>query len=966
MALITNNISGSSRGNSTVGITGSIIVSRPGTGESFPQLHGSNTLLQVSGTRNSSGTETPNVLFSGDTFVSGGFGVSDYIQLKTVDNLNLPPNNGSSFIYTSGSNHDLYFQQRHGADINATRLRWLEGSLSTGLLHGGVLSTSVGSTTFKISAGSGIVVTMSASLTSDPYPRVKYIEWADKNNISLPYSGSAQITYVALDEDAQVLQQTSPYTNTDYYHKIVLGRVLHQWNDITNGVISSPSVAYGINQSNEEFVRAFGPLKLTGHYFEASGSAPTLQLKKTAGKSYVTGRNYTSNPDSPNLIQPTTDVAPTTSKIFYEYINASGVPVILNNGGVGYTSIDPSQWNNQGTLAGVQSNRFTIQRVYWFPNSVNKAFFVYYGVKEYQTLEEAQVGISNESFVEGDNTAGAAIFLGWIIVKNGTTNLLSATDAKIIQAGLFRNSSGGGGAGGGSVLTNPGGASTNVQFNDAGYFGGDSQFTFDKTTHTLNVTNLSATGLTGSLTRLQDGAPYLVALSSSVMAQTGGISISTGSNGQVSASYYVFPEDVTVSIQSGRSFGRYVNGDVIPAKGKTPAELIKLATFYPLEPTVSLTENAGFTIPFNHPGVNLGLTGSYTINSLGGSVDNTKLLFQQTSTGATNPGGSWTSLSTSTNNPLKFDKTISSDGYNRWKYWVRYEVTGSYGECSASLKSYTTTTYSSPISTSLSDTSTTYYKQRYSTGFTNGYGETFNLRPNGNTETKIASTLSVNSQYVPMTFYITQFATSATSSDPDPSSSWSDITTLGISGSLSNLTTKNVLATNYHSFNQSTIKKARYRFDVSDGYVANNKIYPGNGIIEFSDVLFCGVLPGSNGITPNGDSYLPTNSDLTLIESLGNKTFSKYVATNGQIHFTANNTERNWLIAIPSEYTIDKDNSKDSAQNSVLAITDLNLSYTFTPATSNAGGYSKTYKTYYIHASAAPGWVTNTFTIKFL
>ena len=77
-----------------------------------------------------------------------------------------------------------------------------------------------------------------------------------------------------------------------------------------------------------------------------------------------------------------------------------------------------------------------------------------------------------------------------------------------------------GSAGGGGT---PGGLTTQVQFNDAGVFGGDANFTFNKTTDTLTVTNLS-----GSLTRLSDGTPYLVAGSN--------VTIVTGSNGAVTIS----------------------------------------------------------------------------------------------------------------------------------------------------------------------------------------------------------------------------------------------------------------------------------------------------------------------------------------------------------------------------------------------------------------------------------------------
>ena len=72
----------------------------------------------------------------------------------------------------------------------------------------------------------------------------------------------------------------------------------------------------------------------------------------------------------------------------------------------------------------------------------------------------------------------------------------------------------------GSSQVTLGGTNTNVQFNDGGVLGGDANFTFNKSTDTLTVTNLS-----GSLTKLSTGGDYLVAGS--------GIQLSTGSSGAV-------------------------------------------------------------------------------------------------------------------------------------------------------------------------------------------------------------------------------------------------------------------------------------------------------------------------------------------------------------------------------------------------------------------------------------------------
>ena len=74
--------------------------------------------------------------------------------------------------------------------------------------------------------------------------------------------------------------------------------------------------------------------------------------------------------------------------------------------------------------------------------------------------------VSKVSISGGDN--------GYFLQTDGTGNLTWAA------------------AGGGGGNGSPGGANTQVQFNDAGTFGGDSGFTYNKTTNTLFVENISA------------------------------------------------------------------------------------------------------------------------------------------------------------------------------------------------------------------------------------------------------------------------------------------------------------------------------------------------------------------------------------------------------------------------------------------------------------------------------------------
>lgn len=366
----------------------------------------------------------------------------------------------SSYVYSSGSTNDIYFTRVDGSYTNTTRLRWLESNLSTGLLHGGRLSTENGTTKFSIEAGHGIYVDFNSSYTDEPRPVIKDIMWNAFVSQSLTYVASYQITYVAIDTNGQIVQSVNPFTDGDFDNKIVLGRILHQNGNVTNGAITAPVVSYARNQNILPFIKAFGPLKISGHSLSSPSS--NLGVVRSAGESYVIGRNYTINSDSPDYVTSTTDIAMVTPKIFREYWTGGTTALVIdNNGGSGYTAIDPLYYNpgGAGLVEVSASSKFTIQRVYWFPNSVNKALHIYYGVAEYNSIADAQAAVNTESFTESLYTAVEAIYVGYIIVKKSCTNLNTSADAKIVMVGLSRVTAGGGAGGASSGASAPTSAS---------------------------------------------------------------------------------------------------------------------------------------------------------------------------------------------------------------------------------------------------------------------------------------------------------------------------------------------------------------------------------------------------------------------------------------------------------------------------------------------------------------------------
>lgn len=352
-----------------------------------------------------------------------------------------------SYIYVSGSTNDLYFTQNGNGYANTTRLRWLEGNLYTGLLHGGLIS-SASSTTFNISSGSGVIVSLNASLTDDPYPTVQYLNWGNFTGQSLTYLTSSIQTFVGIGPNGQIIQQTEPWSDGQYNTSISIGTVLHQNLSTINGFITYPNVAYGYKQRTYDFIKAFGPLKLSGYTLLPSGSS-TGSLVVGSGTAWADGRNYQVDPNNPSYI---TDPGTNISKIFRYYQSGSSFVQNTNNGN-GFLGIDPGNYNpnGSGSLTPVSpGSPWTNQRVFWYPNSATKGIVVYYGTAQYTTLTEAINNLPYEQFVETPNTAQNAIYLGAIAIKyNGS--LQNSADFRILPGGIFRSV--GGSGGGGSVVT---------------------------------------------------------------------------------------------------------------------------------------------------------------------------------------------------------------------------------------------------------------------------------------------------------------------------------------------------------------------------------------------------------------------------------------------------------------------------------------------------------------------------------
>jgi hypothetical protein len=425
--------------NSSTTISGSLLITGSTTQIGNNTISGNTVIsgsLTVSGSQPGAAT---NINIYGDTSINGAIKF-----LPLVENIDTVVS--ASYIYVSGSTNDLYFTQNGNGYANTTRLRWLEGNLYTGLLNGGLI-TSQSSTVYQINSGSGIIVNLNASIANNPYPTVEYVNWSNLSASIAPTSASYDQTFIGVQSGGTIYAQGTPFVAGQFDTLIPIGIVLHQNHSTINGVKTQPSLAYGFKQRSNIFTRAFGPLKLSGFTVAPSGSS-TGSLVIGSGTAYQDGANYPIDPNNPSYV---TDAGTSVSKIFRYY--QSGSQWVYNtNNGAGYPTIDPVNYSNNGTLATVGASNYSIQRVYWYPNSTTKAIVVYYGNAIYGTLSDAVSNLNVESFSEAPNTAANAVYLGAYAIKGGNNTTLQNTNHFTwLAGGLFRGVSGAGG--GGSTVT---------------------------------------------------------------------------------------------------------------------------------------------------------------------------------------------------------------------------------------------------------------------------------------------------------------------------------------------------------------------------------------------------------------------------------------------------------------------------------------------------------------------------------
>lgn len=152
----------------------------------------------------------------------------------------------------------------------------------------------------------------------------------------------------------------------------------------------------------------------------------------------------------------------------------------------------------------------------------------------------------------------------------------------------------------------------------------------------------------------------------------------------------VFQNDIVVSLADGKTLGRYEDGDTIPAQGLTAEQVLNLIAQESIIPTVNL--NSPTAVQFNQTAIANVLNFSFTINTLGATVETVSLEFRRNNT------GTWSVL-TDDENLTTFTHNLTDTAFNTQVFNYRYVVKDSTGAENTALFNITPQAYVAPTIT---------------------------------------------------------------------------------------------------------------------------------------------------------------------------------------------------------------------------------------------------------------------------
>jgi len=291
-------------------------------------------------------------------------------------------------------------------------------SNSTGILSGGDLSIN-SSNPYMIDVTSGTALYV--DVTDSSFPIVEKLSWPSQS-ISGSLDGSFYKwlgVYRSSSKTGDLVIGTN-FSHLERRTTAVLGKywsTISGSDQITN-VANYTTTGYGSAKTLEDFIDAYGVLNIEGNRYSASLITP-MTLARTAGQAFRRGANRSAQPTSPNIYESSADDS--ISSYYYQISNSYDYTV--------KNVIDPNYYDLNGVLLPVPTGKWTVQRLYYFP--VSNVTVIYWGQHYYDSDTQAYDGVSKDTFDSLPNAIEGAVLRGYLIVKQGATDLTNSNQAVI-------------------------------------------------------------------------------------------------------------------------------------------------------------------------------------------------------------------------------------------------------------------------------------------------------------------------------------------------------------------------------------------------------------------------------------------------------------------------------------------------------------------------------------------------------
>jgi hypothetical protein len=287
----------------------------------------------------------------------------------------------------------------------------LDTVIGYGVVSGMTLAIDADTTKFKINPGTYYA------------PSTGLISYAGQTAIPVTNILTHLVTYVALDVDENIVQSTTPFTESDRRQYLILGVVVHSNHTVVNAINNLPDVAVSLTAQYDDLLDALKGFNNEGNVFSYYGTG-TLQIQKSIGSLFKKGVNFNNDPTTPHIITLGT-LAPVSNIRFRTQTSWESADT---------GTIDVGYYDVGGVRTLISPTSYTVMRIAIFPSNLVR---IQYGQVLYNKMSDALQDMNSENFVVEPNIAENGLFRCALVVRSSATDLSDPAQATFVALNRF-------------------------------------------------------------------------------------------------------------------------------------------------------------------------------------------------------------------------------------------------------------------------------------------------------------------------------------------------------------------------------------------------------------------------------------------------------------------------------------------------------------------------------------------------